>query len=191
MFAETPACSEEENTISSFIFTAATCLQNVLPHGCSSLNVLLFSSLHITIFYNTGCLKLLSITQVLTKSIEQMQLSQLHVWRWTADLHQLRLCGPECSSFIWRQRDSQAIQPQSRVKPVQIWREDQENTQHKALHQSCTHPTFHFTDIKNITGTLPGCGLQRCCSQAQSPSTQPRVEQNGEFRSSSCFSAVI
>lgn len=58
----------------------------------------------------------------------------------------------------------------------------------------CISPAHipHFTSlISRNTGTLPGCGLQRCCSQAQSPSTQPRVEQNGEFRSSSWFSAVI
>lgn len=29
--------------------------------------------------------------------------------RMTSDLHQLCLCGPECSSFIWRQGDSQAV----------------------------------------------------------------------------------
>lgn len=43
------------------------------------------------------------------------------VWM-SADLHQLRLSVPQCSSFIWRQGGSQAARPHSyNTEPVQGW----------------------------------------------------------------------
>lgn len=177
MFAETPACSEEENTISSFIFTTATCLQNML-HGCGSLNVLHFSSFHITKFYNTRCLKLLSITQVLIKSIEQMQLSQLHVQTWTADLHQLRLCGPECSSFIWRQMDSQAIQPVTgQTSPDLKGRPVEHTAQGSAsvLHTSHISLRRYQEHYRNVT-RLWSKDVQFTGSESQHP-TKDRAER--------------
>lgn len=49
---------------------------------------------------------------LLLLSVSEMLIAVFVVCDWRSDLHQLCLCVPECSSFIWRQGGSQAAQSQ-------------------------------------------------------------------------------